>query len=86
MDALWSSSASAALLSVVMLRPVRLSSRNTLLSLLPRMMEPSAVRLGAASTSSGSEIGRRWGVRRWLPGAPVHNQQLLRSQQSKQAA
>jgi hypothetical protein len=58
-ELLWSSSASAALLMVCTRRPVVRSSRKTLLSLLPRMMEPSAVRLGADSTSSGREIGRR---------------------------
>lgn len=58
---LWSSRASSALLSVVTLRPVRLSSRNTLLSLLPSMMDPSAVRLGADSTSSGREMGNLCG-------------------------
>lgn len=60
---LWSSRASAALLNVVTLRPVRLSSRNTLLSLLPSMMDPSAVRLGADSTNSGREMGSRCGGR-----------------------
>lgn len=56
----WSSRASAAFEIVDSRRPVRLSTTNTLLSRLPRMMLPSAVRLGAASTSSGSEMGRRW--------------------------
>eukprot|EP00879_Flechtneria_rotunda_P025415 GHRR01027007.1.p1 GENE.GHRR01027007.1~~GHRR01027007.1.p1 ORF type:complete len:129 (-),score=21.30 GHRR01027007.1:576-962(-) len=66
---LWSSNASAALDSVETLRPFRLSSRNTLLSRLPSMIDPSAVRLGAASTSSGSEMGKRStpGFSCWMP-------------------